>query len=209
MVQKAAEIGYRALRATGVTTPQVYGDICHAFDRHPSRLDEFPESQKIFIPFRLGIVESYLGIKQLLEKRISIMGPQGLCALSFLLNTEKTLTMLQAEYGKQLILREGPGYVEGFKLLHPRMIQMLKKTMPFPDQINLLLDSLQHNPKGEKGELSYPCVTAFHGPEPIVRLVKTTGGKILDKGSLKKPHETITDDGNSIETYPVWITTTK
>ncbi|MBF8264130.1 MAG: hypothetical protein HW387_1795 [Parachlamydiales bacterium] len=208
MVQKAAEVGYRALHATGVNTPQVHGDPCNAFDRYPSRIDEFPKSQKIFIPFRLGVVGSYSEIGKVLEQRIPIMGQSGICALCLLMNTEKTRTMLQSEHGKKMIFREGPGYVEGFRLLYPGIIRIIKGLM-LPDQLDRALDSLKSNPKGDKGELTFPCITAFSELPAVVKLVEAAGGRVLKEGAIKAPHETITDHRKIIDVCPVWIASAK
>ncbi|MBF8263530.1 MAG: hypothetical protein HW387_1195 [Parachlamydiales bacterium] len=208
MIQTAAKVGYRALHARDINPPNVHGGICNAFDRYPSKLDEFPKSQKIFIPFRLGAVGSYSEIEKLIGQRIPVMGQSGMCALCLLLDTEKTRTMLQTEHRERLIFRKKTGYIEYFRPLDPPIIPILKRYIPY-DQLDQILDSLKNNPKSREGHPTYPCVTAFSGLPDVVKLVEASGGRILNSGLLKVPHETITDRKNDIDMCPVWISPVK
>lgn len=203
MVKQATEVGYRALRALGIDEPQVYGGLCNAFDRYPSEIDVFPNSQKIFIPFRLGIVENYEAIRRFIEQRIPIMGRSGACGLCLLMDTDKTRAMLKKEHGKTLRLREGPGYVEGFRLLHPTLLQTITNG-DFPKHtVEDMLRPLKSNFKGEEGKLYYPCITAFKEKKDIFQLIESAGGNPQEPA---KPIRTRTDRGNLIDAFPTWIT---
>lgn len=168
----------------------------------------FREPQKIFLPFRLGVIGGRQELKKFIEDRVELMGRSGLCALSLLIGSEKTDAMLKKELGERLTVVKSPGYFEYYKFLHPRVLESLEKR--FLQSETKAVDLLKDNPRGKDGEYSYLCATTFHGVEAVEQLVVEAGGEIMRVGDSEKLLLTsTTDHGTAVDMYPIIIASAK
>jgi hypothetical protein len=194
MVNKACKVAYRLFNTEHSNT--IFGGVCNAFDCPPSELKQFPASQKIFTPFRMGVVGGYEEIRTYLSTRIPIMGLSGLCCFCMLLDTETTRGTLEKELKGQIITRQGNGYTEFFRVVRPGMYKSVTKQLS-EEKAAMIKHSLESNPIHQEC-LTFPCYTAFE-EKTIRRLVKEVGGKLLDTDTLKNPIRAQTDSRADVD----------
>lgn len=194
MVDKACRIAYTLLHTQGHN--MIFGGVCNAFDCPPSELKRFPSSQKIFTPFRLGVVGGYTEIKRYLSMRVPIMGLSGLCCYSLLLDTKTTRETLEKEFKGQVVTRAGQGYTEFFRVVRPPLLDHFIKELPKAKKDDII-HSLRDNPIHQKCP-TFPCFTVFQ-ENALQQIVADVGGKLLETDTLTLPIHTRTDSGVEVD----------
>ncbi|NGX62292.1 MAG: hypothetical protein K940chlam9_01789 [Chlamydiae bacterium] len=113
--------------------------LANSFDGYPKQIEKHLDYQKLFMFYRLVIVEKFSKIQQFLKDRIAIMGPHDVAMASFLHWDETACRTMNKNYGYDPHIIEDNGTAVGLQFEKPlseRIFTMLKnKGVPKNDLV--------------------------------------------------------------------------